>query len=167
MDDSARKVEIGVAHKDSGNALFVRGDYTGALREYHLAVLHLSGLDRRAVDALAGGGAPSAEPAGSAQLALVRANMAACYLRVARYDRAVQSAEQALALEPTNQKAIFRKAQALRLQGELHAAREFLTQPHARAYAEHPDFVAEATRISTEIRAREQKSAAALRGFLR
>ena len=32
MDDTARKVEIGVAHKDSGNAMFVRGDYTGALR---------------------------------------------------------------------------------------------------------------------------------------
>ena len=93
--------------------------------------------------------------------------MAACYLRVGRYDRAVQSAEPALAIEPTSPTAIFRKAQALRLQGELHAAREFLAQPPARAYAEHPDFVAEATRVATEIRAREQKSAAALRGFLR
>lgn len=37
--DTTRKVEIGVSHKDKGNAAFMTRDYTGALREYHYAVL--------------------------------------------------------------------------------------------------------------------------------
>lgn len=93
--------------------------------------------------------------------------MAACYLSLGRYDRAADAADRALSLDHTNQKAIFRKAQALRLRGDIHAAQAYLATPAARAHADHPDFVAEATRVSTAIRMREQRSAAALRGFLR
>ncbi|WFD34093.1 hypothetical protein MCUN1_000925 [Malassezia cuniculi] len=165
--DTTRKVEIGTEFKDKGNAAFVKGDYTGALREYYHAVLYLSGLDRQAVEGL--GGAQPAEKNHEAdkQLGLVRSNMAACYLQQGRYDRAVDAAEKALKIDESNQKAIFRKAQALRLRGDLHAAQDFLKSDTARPFADHPDFIAEAARVAAAIRSREQKSAAALRGFLR
>ena len=70
---------------------------------------------------------------------LTHAQMAACYLAQERYDRAVQVCDQALASDPSNAKAIFRKAQALRRQGALYQARDWLDAEGVRAYTHSPD----------------------------
>lgn len=97
---------------------------------------------------------------------LTHAQMAACYLAQERYDRAVQVCDQALASDPANAKAIFRKAQALRRQGALYQARDWLDAEGVRAYTHSPDFDAERARIASSIAARERASHARLRGFL-
>jgi len=94
------------------------------------------------------------------------AQMAACYLAQERYDRAVQVCDQALASDPSNAKAIFRKAQALRRQGALYQARDWLDAESVRPYTHNADFDAERARIASSIAARERASHARLRGFL-
>ena len=97
---------------------------------------------------------------------LTHAQMAACYLAQERYDRAVQVCEQALGSDPGDGQAIFRKAQALRRQGALYQARDWLDAEGVRAYTHSPDFDAERARIAASIAARERASHARLRGFL-
>ncbi|SHO77224.1 Uncharacterized protein MSYG_1565 [Malassezia sympodialis ATCC 42132] len=166
--DTAARIAQGVEHKQAGNALYSQKDYKGALREYYYAVLHLSGLDSSALS----GVAPRPEVAstdlreGQRHLSQVRSNMAACFLALARYDRAAEVCDQALAGDATNAKAIFRKAQALRLRGDVYAARDWLARPAHAKYLDDADFLAEKARIDTQIRTRERSSATQWRGFL-
>ncbi|WFD30953.1 hypothetical protein MSPP1_001979 [Malassezia sp. CBS 17886] len=162
----AQKVARGVAYKDEGNAAFARGDCAGALQAYHHAGLYLAGLD---TDAMA---VSLDEPRGGPHDALlpehrrVLSLMAACYLKQARYERAITFCDQALTHDRANEKAIFRKAVALRLCGSLYQARDWLQSDAARAHAHAPAFAGELAALQDAIGAREARSARALRGFL-
>ncbi|KAI3620328.1 hypothetical protein CBS9595_002295 [Malassezia furfur] len=170
--DAPEKIAQGVAYKQQGNEAFVARDFAGALHAYHHAVLYLAGLDQSP----AAGVLPQQAAHNDAmdqsvredkrELSQVRSNMAACYLQLARYDRAVESCDQAIALDTHNAKAIYRKAQALARRGDLHAAQDWLASEPAKPYANDPAFRAEARAIAAQIEARERKSAQALRGFL-
>lgn len=146
--DAAAKLHTGLEHKSAGNAAFTRGDIKSALCSYHHAVLYLSGLESRSILGLVGEnsgreGKPEdlssdeeddAGPAQSAQvgvqsekeLSLVYSNMAACYLKQKNYKRAVEAAEKSLKCDSSNVKAKYRKAQAMRLAGDVYAAQKFL-----------------------------------------
>ncbi|WFD19042.1 hypothetical protein MCAP1_001257 [Malassezia caprae] len=166
--DTQARIAQGIEHKQAGNALYGKKDYSGALREYYYAVLHLSGLDTGALPSVAV--QPAAESAdlrdSQRHLSQVRSNMAACFLALARYDRAVEVCDQALAGDAANAKAIFRKAQALRLRGDMYAARDWLARPAHASYLDDAEFRAEQARIDTQIRTRERTSASRWRGFL-
>lgn len=60
----------------------------------------------------------------------------------------------------------FRKAQALRRQGAVYQAKDWLESDAVREYAKGPDFDAEKSRIAVSISERERKSHAKWRGFL-
>ncbi|SNX84521.1 uncharacterized protein MEPE_03230 [Melanopsichium pennsylvanicum] len=60
------------------------------------------------------------------ELSLVYSNMAACYLKLKKFDRAVECSEKALKSDSKNVKAKFRKAQALRQAGDMYKAKSFL-----------------------------------------
>ncbi|WFD25954.1 hypothetical protein MNAN1_000927 [Malassezia nana] len=170
-DTLAERMAQGMAHKEAGNALYQQRDYTGALRSYYYAVLHLSGLDTSAVPGLGPASSPR-KPAAQAsredqrQLSQVRSNMAACFLAMERFDRAIEVCDQALASDATNAKAIFRKSQALRRRGDVYAARDWLARPAHATLLPSADFQAEQARIDALIRERERSSAARWRGFL-
>lgn len=74
--------------------------------------------------------------------------------------------DQALVSDPANAKAIFRKAQALRRQGALYQARDWLDAESVQPYTRNPDFDAERARIASSIATRERASHSRLRGFL-
>ncbi|WFC95196.1 hypothetical protein MBRA1_001843 [Malassezia brasiliensis] len=170
--DAPEKIAQGVAYKKQGNEAFVARDFAGALRAYHHAVLYLAGLDQSPTAGILPEQASASDPGAQGiredkrELSQVRSNMAACYLQLARYDRAVESCDQAIALDSQNAKAIYRKAQALARRGDLHAAQDWLASEPAKPYAQDPAFLAEARTIAAQIEARERKSAQALRGFL-
>jgi tetratricopeptide (TPR) repeat protein len=100
-------------HKSTGNELFKAGDYKGALREYHSAILYLKGLDNSALKSFA--------PIGTIQikedvrhkvgLALLSThlNMSAVYLKMQNFEKAILSAETVIKLDTKNAKAIYRK----------------------------------------------------------
>lgn len=126
--DAPEKIAQGVAYKQQGNEAFVARDFAGALHAYHHAVLvrrrrltqYLAGLDQSP----AAGVLPQQAAHNDAmdqsvredkrELSQVRSNvryrsltqMAACYLQLARYDRAVESCDQAIALDTHNAKAM-------------------------------------------------------------
>lgn len=196
--DAHDKIQQGVAYKRAGNEAFAQQDYRSALHAYHHAVLvrdaltqYLAGLDQTPAAELAGAAssaAPACSPASTdgvradrRELSQVRSNvrqpltqMAACHLHLARYARAAESCDQALALDAGNAKAMYvwseltsyRKAQALERGGDVYAARSWLASEAAQAFAHDAAFVAERRRIDSAIEARERTSAAALRGFL-
>ncbi|KAI3429303.1 hypothetical protein D9Q98_005398 [Chlorella vulgaris] len=90
--------------KELGNAAFIAGDWTAALRHYSAALRHCDGLQR---------------PVG---LHFLHGNRAATHLKLGDAAAALQDAEAALAVEPRWVKALFRKAAALQLLGRPGAA---------------------------------------------
>ena len=147
--DVATKMAQGLAYKDQGNEAFMKGDHVGALKAYHYATLYLAGLDVNVLQQL--GPVPDRAKGtreDQKQLSLVRSNV--CIVSLTR----------------RWQPAIFRKAQALRRQGALYQARDWLDAEAVRPYTHSPDFDAERARIASSIAARERASHARLRGFL-
>lgn len=129
------KLKTGLEHKAAGNTAFGKQDFAEALRCYHLAILFLSGLESESAGVLGLlGGEPdasSSETNAEAKTALgaVHCNMALIYLKQYKYDRAVVAAEKSLKSSEaasTAVKAKYRKAQALRLSGEVHKARDYI-----------------------------------------
>ncbi|TKY89336.1 hypothetical protein EX895_001867 [Sporisorium graminicola] len=147
---AADKLRTGLEHKAQGNAAFTKGDIKAALASYHYAVLYLSGLESRSILGLLGensGREGKPEDLSSdeedqddgeqqqqqqpvsvqseKELSTVYSNMAACHLKQGNYDRAIQTADKSLKCDSGNVKAKYRRAQALRLQGELYEAQKF------------------------------------------
>ncbi|KAJ1026692.1 hypothetical protein NDA16_002290 [Ustilago loliicola] len=143
------KFRTGLEHKSRGNQAFLSNDIKAALQSYHLAVLYLSGLENRSILGLVGENsgtdgkpedlssdeqgeqdeqpAPLTSPeAGEKQLSAVYSNMAACYLKQNNFPRAIETAEKSLKCDSKNLKAKYRKAQALRLGGDVYKAKSYL-----------------------------------------
>ncbi|KAK0522129.1 hypothetical protein OC835_006680 [Tilletia horrida] len=122
-----QKLEKGIAYKDEGNQHFKDGEWQKAIASYHHAGLYLAGIvseGSKLSDLIAGngagGGVGSDELTESRkQLSIVRNNMAACFLKLEKYTRAIQCADQCLAIDPSNLKASYRKLQALRLSKDI------------------------------------------------
>ncbi|CAD6888438.1 unnamed protein product [Tilletia controversa] len=127
METKEQKFAQGIAYKDEGNQHFKDGEWQKAVASYHHAALYLAGLlsEGTSIGELIGG-APTASaakddslPESRKQLSIVRNNMAACFLKLEKYTRTVQCADQCLQIDPTNIKAAYRKLQALRLSKDI------------------------------------------------
>ncbi|CDS00939.1 uncharacterized protein SPSC_01220 [Sporisorium scitamineum] len=191
---AAHKLRTGLEHKAQGNAAFTQGDIKAALASYHHAVLYLSGLEGRSILGLVGEtsgreGKPEdlssdedEDDAGEEQpetmqsekhLSMVYSNMAACYLKQKNYARAIQTAEKSLKCDSGNVKAKFRKAQAMRLEGELYKAQEFCKETieglrgKKKGNKEAVErFERELAAVEKLIAAKEDKSRSKWKGFL-
>ncbi|KAL9935234.1 hypothetical protein V8E36_005582 [Tilletia maclaganii] len=131
METNEEKFAKGVAYKDEGNQHFKEGEWQKAIASYHHAGLYLAGLgneNRGIADILSGkvsepindgAGAHMVLPESQKQLSIVRSNMAACFLKLEKYSRAIECANQCLQIDPTNLKAAYRKLQALRLSKDI------------------------------------------------
>ncbi|KAJ3262556.1 Tetratricopeptide repeat protein 9A [Boothiomyces macroporosus] len=109
------KIQKGAEHKDKGNQYFKNSEHQKALGEYYNAILYLTGLDNSKISM----GVPQANPLSeetkqeiSKLLIATHSNMAACYLKLGKNDKAIASCEKTLALDDKNAKAMFRKGQA-------------------------------------------------------
>ncbi|KAK0564975.1 hypothetical protein OC861_004019 [Tilletia horrida] len=122
------KLAQGLAYKDEGNQHFKEGEWQKdfllkAVVSYHHAALYLAGLSSEGtgLSAILSGKQPDNHdvPESRKQLSIVRNNMAACFLKLEKYSRAVQCANQCLDIDPNNLKASYRRLQALRLSNDL------------------------------------------------
>ncbi|CBQ73190.1 conserved hypothetical protein [Sporisorium reilianum SRZ2] len=184
---TADKLRTALEHKARGNAAFTQNDMQTALAAYHHAVLYLSGLETRSILGLVGEnsgreGKPEdlssdeddAEGAESEKhLSTVYSNMAACYLKQRNYTRTVEVADKSIRCDSRNVKAKYRKAQALRLAGELYAAQQFgsdtldaLRSKRTGSAAEVESFERELKAVQSAIRAKEVRGREKWKGFL-
>ncbi|PWZ02397.1 hypothetical protein BCV70DRAFT_198681 [Testicularia cyperi] len=106
------------------------------------------------------------------QLSLVHSNMSLIYLRQTKYTRAIEAAEAALKADSSNTKAKFRKAQALRLDAQLYAARQFLesvltgTGAKRISQEDKKSLQSELDRTIALIEAKQSRERAKWKGFL-
>ncbi|CAD5122768.1 DgyrCDS11175 [Dimorphilus gyrociliatus] len=114
------KSSICNAKRDNGNSLYSRGDYSDAIQCYTKALTILDTSGEAIND--------SQEDLQELLEIKVKChtNLAAAQLKVGAYDAAEQSCSLALAIQPDNVKALFRKAKALINKGELEQASELM-----------------------------------------
>ncbi len=179
------KLATGLSHKAAGNASFVSSDIPAALSSYHHAILYLSGLQTRSILGLVGESTTDSRPedldsdsdsdtasapTSEVELSQVYSNMAACYIKQGRWDRALDAADKSLRADSRNVKAKFRRAQALRGQNNLYAARDYLQLTLDSLGKKRADarvgFEAELKKVQAEIEAKEAKARNKWVGFL-
>ncbi|KAJ1892693.1 hypothetical protein LPJ66_006190 [Kickxella alabastrina] len=150
-DVEAKRVQ-GLKHKDAGNDFFKGSDFTGALREYYYALLHLRGLNSNVMDLSRPTDPNTLEESGvtslDKDLSVINSNMAACHLRLERIPRVIECAQAALKANPFNTKAKFRLAQGYVREGSLEKARKILDEleknaPMDRAFANERKHIVE------------------------
>ncbi|KAJ1668590.1 hypothetical protein IW140_002658 [Coemansia sp. RSA 1813] len=121
------KHEQGLKHKEAGNQHF-----KAALKQYHFALLHLRGLDASAMSVATPKDPETMKEEDvteqEKELSAISSNMAACHMRLQRYDRVVTYSEQALKHNPFNIKAKFRLAQSHVREGALEKATKVLDE---------------------------------------
>ncbi|KIJ13448.1 hypothetical protein PAXINDRAFT_170512 [Paxillus involutus ATCC 200175] len=174
------KLEIARSKKDVADAAFKSGDLKSALRSYHEALMYLHGIDKNALKSL-GMSAPSPPPtfaidqAASAKeekvevdvmLEKIYANMSACHLKQENWKRALDTAEKAIAKNPANSKALFRKAKALGELGYFERAEVVLAEVKKVAPNEAPMVDAELARQRVVDREKQKMHDQKLRGWL-
>ena len=118
-EDVARYAE---AKKSEANALFSRGEYARALRRYDDGA--------RALERVLMSGAASQTDVKATERALLtfHVNSAASLLKLERFVEVCERCDDALDIEATNVKAMYRKSQALEALGELTSALEVLRE---------------------------------------
>ncbi|EPQ28680.1 uncharacterized protein PFL1_03983 [Pseudozyma flocculosa PF-1] len=175
-----QKIQSGLDAKARGNDAFTGGDPKAALKHYHTSVLYLAGLDQMGLASMMGhvtspdGGdvSPVEEgdkpdvPPHKKHLSQTYSNMAACHIKLQNYPRALDAADRAAKADPTNIKAHFRKAQALRLGGSLQQAIDLLKsviQQHPQA---KESLSAELALCEKTLQAKEAQSRNRWKGFL-
>ncbi|KAH7884441.1 hypothetical protein F5I97DRAFT_1889571 [Phlebopus sp. FC_14] len=174
------KLATARAKKDTGDAAFKSGDLKSALRSYHEALMYLHGIDKNALKSL-GMASPSRLPtsavdeAASAReektevdtmLERIYANMSACHLKNQNWKRALDTADKAIAKNPANSKALFRKAKALGELGYFEKAEGVLAEVKKIAPNEAPMVDAELSRQRTADKERQRVHDQKMRGWL-
>ncbi|KAI6042851.1 hypothetical protein EDC04DRAFT_862003 [Pisolithus marmoratus] len=168
------KITTGRSKKDTGDVAFKNGDVKSALRSYHEVVMYLVGIDRNASNAL-GMGVPTASSDGSKDeqknevdlmLEKIYANMSACHIKQENWKRAIETADKALAKNPKNSKALFRKAKALGESGYFDKAEATLTEVKKISPAEEAIVDAELTRLRAIDDERQRVADKKMRGWL-
>ncbi|OSD06630.1 hypothetical protein PYCCODRAFT_1431646 [Trametes coccinea BRFM310] len=128
--DVVKKLETAKGLKEKADKSFQEGKLKDALASYHQALLYLHGLDKNSLQKALGQPVPPPPPIEAVDQAAqekpktevdilqekIYSNMSQCHLANQNWKRAVETADKALALNPKNRKALFRKAKA---QGEL------------------------------------------------
>jgi len=170
QNEVTSKLATATQKKDSGDAAFKAGDVKGALRGYHEALLWVMGLDK---SSLPGYQQPDPNATDSEKtkneidelLEKLHANISACHIKQGNWKRALESAEKALAKNPENTKATFRKGKALGELGFFEKAEKILSDLISKNPSD-AGFKAELNRLRTVDAERERKHSQKYRGFL-
>ncbi|EJD06834.1 uncharacterized protein FOMMEDRAFT_152150 [Fomitiporia mediterranea MF3/22] len=130
----------GKEHKEAGDKL-VKTDATAALRKYYKVLLCWKGLSRQ--NPMGGQGESKPKSMLDEELGKVYSNMTLCQLMLKKYDRVIETADKALALNKDNYKALFRKAKALGELGYFEKAEPILNELLTNYPTEAPTIKAE------------------------
>jgi len=183
VPDSTAESKLVVARqkKATGDAAFKAGNLGDALRAYHEVLLYAEGLDKSVLSALRqSGGVAAALKSGPIDSAAapkerteaddlvekVYANMSACHIKRQNWKRAQETAEKALAKNPSNYKAMFRQGKALGEQGFFERAEKILEEIIKQTSADAPAATAELKRLRAIDKEREKIHNQKLKGWL-
>ncbi|CAG8450418.1 781_t:CDS:2 [Ambispora gerdemannii] len=125
---NATKLEAAKTEKDKGNEYFKAGSMVEALRHYHQALFHINGIQNNKSHAIFRNEQPKETEKDELQeeiiktQAFIHSNMAACHIKRNNSSRAIECANKALKLDPDNEKARFRRAQAYITDGNTDGA---------------------------------------------
>ncbi|KAH9002991.1 TPR-like protein [Lactarius hatsudake] len=167
------KLKFARDKKAIGDTAFKSGNLTDALRAYHEVLLYVEGLDRAGgvASVLKSGPSDSTEePKDRTEadelMEKVYANMSACHIKRDNWKRAQETAEKALAKNPKNYKAMFRRAKALGEQGYSERAEKILEELIKQSPADAPTATAELRRLRAIDKERQKVHNQKLKGWL-
>ncbi|KAG9291038.1 hypothetical protein G9A89_012910 [Geosiphon pyriformis] len=167
---NAERLEAGKKKKDLGNEFFKNGNIQEALRNYHKALLDLNGLQNNksfAIFRKDQNKQPDKDPLQEdiiKTVALVYSNMAACQIKLNKSTRAIECANQALKNDPTNEKALFRRAQAYINEGNVDGAEADLKKLSEKN-PDDPGIKREWQRLKLKDKQQEKKQRQDLKGI--
>jgi len=168
------KLEVARQKKATADAAFKTGNLTDALRAYYEVLFYAEGLEKSGggVSSIMGAGpvdnaAPPKERTEADQLIeKAYANMSACHIKRENWKRAQETAEKALAKNPKNYKAMFRRGKALGEQGYFERAEKILEELIKESPADAPAATTELKRLRVIDKERERVNNQKLRGWL-
>eukprot|EP01137_Pigoraptor_chileana_P014175 Opistho-2@68503 len=142
--------------KDDANTLFKEGNFDGALRKYHEALMHVlhttSDISRSYGERMS----DSERDQINDLIVACYANLAMCLSKKGRWDRVVINCNKALEIQPNHAKALYRRAVAYIELGEIFKAESDLAAA-GRAAPEEPAIRHELRRIAAmQSRSEEQ-----------
>lgn len=115
----ADRMRMVVKNKEEGTELFKGGNYRPAAARYQKALTHASKFF-------------DLSPADEAEVTAVKvslhSNLAMCYIKLANYDQVIRCCGEAIALDPANAKAYFRRSAAWEAKKEWEKALEDVTK---------------------------------------
>ncbi|KAI0300908.1 hypothetical protein BC826DRAFT_991249 [Russula brevipes] len=167
------KLEIARQKKASADAAFKAGNLTDALRSYYEVILYAEGLDKSGGVAAAmktgpidSAAAPKERTEADDLVEKVYANMSACHIKRENWKRAQETAEKALAKNPKNYKAMFRRGKALGEQGYFERAEQILEELIKESPTDAPAATTELKRLRAIDKEREKVHNKKLKGWL-
>jgi len=176
---SATETKIATAKqkKDSGDQAFKKGNVKSALFSYHESLMYLLGLDKNALQSIGIGnpGPPAKGEDGKEikekteideMLEKIYANMSACHIKNGNWQRAIDTADKALAKNEANYKAMFRKGKALGEMGFYEKAVKVLESVKEKSPSDGPAVTSELSRLRAIDNERERVHKQKLKGFL-
>eukprot|EP01091_Cochliopodium_minus_P012261 TRINITY_DN3682_c0_g1_i1.p1 TRINITY_DN3682_c0_g1~~TRINITY_DN3682_c0_g1_i1.p1 ORF type:complete len:200 (+),score=73.25 TRINITY_DN3682_c0_g1_i1:224-823(+) len=113
----SQKIEEAKKLKEEGNKFFQGSEWRKALGSYHRSLLYVKGLDKSEASGMMmmKEEHPITEEEKKeieAVFLVVHLNMAAVYLKISEWTKAINSCGEAIKLDPKNAKAYFRRSQA-------------------------------------------------------
>ncbi|KII85220.1 hypothetical protein PLICRDRAFT_45401 [Plicaturopsis crispa FD-325 SS-3] len=171
--DIEQKIAIAKQKKDTADQSFKANNSKDALRAYHEALMYLIGIDKNAMKSM-GMSQPVDESAKNKEektevdeiVEKIYANMSACHLKNGNYQRALETANKALAKNEANYKAMFRKGKALGELGYFEKAQKVLDELVSKNPDDAVIVTAELNRLRAIDREREKAQNKKLKGFL-
>jgi tetratricopeptide (TPR) repeat protein len=153
-----RKLERAAQRREAGNAAFKAQNYQEAITQYQASLSVLN--------AVYGSDSVTAD-----LKAAVHSNVAACELKQNRFNEARKACDEALKLQPTHTKAMFRRGVALMELGEMDQAKSDLASAlqlasDAKLDAEVAAIKKEQARLKLKIQAEKEKEKQLFGGWL-
>ncbi|KAG2383152.1 hypothetical protein C9374_004489 [Naegleria lovaniensis] len=118
-ETSEGKINYAKKLKDDGNDQFKQGNYLKAIKLYKTIFLYVTGLESNLMSVMSNNNNPNAGSSASQTLSeteqlqvTANLNIAQCYLKLEKYEQALEYSQRALKLEPNNIKGRLRKALA-------------------------------------------------------
>ncbi|PVF95674.1 TPR-like protein [Serendipita vermifera] len=195
--DPLSKIETAKEKKNAADAAFKAGDIQKALLNYHEALMYLQGIDKNLLSAMRDNNNTQSHPdtvsdegveasiksPGASNddkdaekkelsevddlLSKIYSNQSACHMKRNNWKRAKETADQALAKNPNNTKAKFRKGKAMGEMGYVERALEILEELLKKDDgSEKAMITAEIARIKAADKERERKHNQKFKGFL-
>eukprot|EP00744_Colponema_vietnamica_P010353 GILI01014639.1.p1 GENE.GILI01014639.1~~GILI01014639.1.p1 ORF type:complete len:482 (+),score=182.79 GILI01014639.1:106-1551(+) len=149
------KMEAAGKSKDSGNDAFKKGDMAAAVREYSEGLEYLNEI---------GEDFEEVKPAAETLKVTLLLNQAMCLIKQEKFGEAIDKCSKALAIEPSNMKALYRRGLARSSYGLLEEAKSDLLEA-ARLEPSNRDVRGELEKVKKRMEEAKKKEKAAFGGL--